>query len=141
MATHKITPAEVRFWKKVRGDSNGCWVWTGAHGAKGHGTFWEKPDFIGAHVWAYKTLIGPLPEGTEIDHLCRNPPCVNPTHMEPVTHRENVLRGEGLPAQRAKQTQCRLGHEFTRMNDGRRRCLICKRRWHQLHPTHRQPAS
>lgn len=82
-----------------------------------------------AHRAIYETLVGPIPAGLTLDHLCRNRWCVNPQHLEPVTARENVLRGEGLSARRARQTNCKRGHALTVDNvyAGRRerRCRIC----------------
>ena len=122
---------ERRIWMKVR-KTNTCWIWTGAknHGygqaCIGHGRS------VAAHVWVYRKLVGEVPVGLELDHLCRNRACVNPAHLEPVTHRVNCLRGEGLSARRAKMTHCHRGHEFTLENtyiskDNERRCRRCVR--------------
>lgn len=116
----KSTPEE-RFWAKVRRSDNlfDCWIWTAAL-ANGYGKFapgsGHRPRLVVAHVYAYELLVGPVPEGLELDHLCRNPACVNPTHMEPVTHRENCLRGESPAARHARKTHCKRGHEFTPEN-------------------------
>jgi hypothetical protein len=86
---------------------------------------------IYAHRLAYQLLVGPIPEGLVIDHLCRNPPCQNPAHMECVTHRENTLRGASPHAMNARKTHCKRGHEFTFQNTyvdakGCRSCLACR---------------
>lgn len=124
-----------RFWTKVekRGPDE-CWEWKAGKGngygsirATGHG-----PSLL-AHRISYELLVGPIPEGLVIDHLCRNRGCVNPTHLEPVTMVENVMRGESPYARAARQTECIHGHPFTPENTyvtkrGGRHCLECCRR-------------
>lgn len=130
-------PAE-RFWKKVVGreDPDGCWLWTaGTWGTTQKcGRFRDGEKSVVAHRWAYEQAKGPIPEGLVIDHLCRTPLCVNPAHLEAVTNRENVLRGVGYTAEKARQTHCIHGHEFTPENTryspsrpNSRECLTCKR--------------
>lgn len=126
---------EDRIWAKP-----GCWEWLGSHfKTTGYGLF-HRPDPAGvwrstvAHRVVYEVFVGPIPEGLEIDHLCRNRRCVNPNHLEPVTHRENGLRGESIFAKEARQTHCIHGHPFSGDNlrykpDGRRRCMTCERAW------------
>lgn len=94
----------------------GCWVWMRARlvgYCGGYGQFYIRSRPHLAHRWAYEKLVGPIPEGLELDHLCRNRACVNPCHLEPVTHRENVLRGEAPAAIHARKTHCKNGHELT----------------------------
>lgn len=118
----RVAP-EVRFWTKVRLTPT-CWLWTG-HTNHGYGHFWHGTGMVYAHRWAYERLIGPVPEGLQLDHLCRNRACVRPDHLEPVTGRENTLRGEGITAVFARATHCRHGHPLT-VTGARRRCLTCQ---------------
>jgi len=130
---------EARFWQKVNKDGpvpeccpdlGPCWLWTGST-TRGYGGLKVKGRVVGAHRFVYELLVGPIPDGKEIDHLCRVHGCVNPTHLEPVVHRENVLRGEGLPAVHVLKTHCPLNHPYdeenTYMIPGRvgRYCRIC----------------
>ena len=116
-----------------------CWVWIGALDEDGYGRFCFKGANRKAHRIAYELYRGPIPCGLELDHLphCRNRWCVHPWHTEAVTHRENVLRGEGITAQHAKKTHCIYLHELTEQNiywRGRwRKCRQCRRERGHLH--------
>lgn len=120
-------------WDRVdKNGPGGCWQWTGyLHG--GYGRYGRGPGTRLAHRIIYEHLVGPVPKGLDLDHLCRNRGCVNPEHLEPVTHRENVMRGEGIAAQGARQTHCINGHEYTpentdyQKNGTARRCKECHR--------------
>ena len=90
MARNPAT-APGRFWPKVA-ESGDCWVWTAFRMPNGYGQF----DKQYAHRWAYEHLRGEIPEGLELDHLCRVRHCVNPWHLEPVTHAENHRRRRGI---------------------------------------------
>lgn len=119
---------------------DGCWNWTAYKTPKGYGMVQFRGMTWRAHRAVYTLFRGEIPNGLTLDHLCRNPGCVNPAHLEPVTMRENVLRGIGLAAANARQTNCKAGHPLDGANvylrrrpDGRRRrdCLSCRRRWNQ----------
>lgn len=121
-----------RLWAKV--DSSGdCWEWTGAKKQGfGYGLAWFDGKLRRAHRVFYEVLVGPIPPGRDLDHLCRNQSCVNPAHLEPVSHRENVLRGVGPSARNAAKTHCKHGHPFDAANtlirsNGHRACRTCKR--------------
>jgi hypothetical protein len=93
----------VRFWRKVdkdgpvpllRPDLGPCWLWTGRVKANGYGTFFpSRRECWSAHRWAYAALVGPIPEGLHLDHLCERPRCVNPAHLDPVSGWVNQARG------------------------------------------------
>lgn len=98
--------------------TDGCWEWTGSLSG-GYGMFTptgRNVDQCPAHRVVYELLVGPIPEGLVLDHLCRLPRCVNPEHLEPVTFQENVLRGIGPTAVNAAKTECINGHPFTPEN-------------------------
>jgi hypothetical protein len=125
---------QERFWAKVDvGHPLGCWTWTAAL-TNGYGVFsLDGRKLIAAHRYAYMQLRGPIPDGMVIDHLCRNPPCVNPDHLEVVTRSDNVLRGYGQSAQHARTGLCKNGHVIAGDNvyaapsTGKRRCRTCMR--------------
>jgi len=84
-----------RFWDKVQAEPNtGCWLWDANTTRGGYGHFKVSGRMVYAHRLAYEKLVGPIPDGLSLDHLCRVPGCVNPDHLEPVTHAENVRRGD-----------------------------------------------
>ena len=127
-------PTETeRFWAKVdRSDTEGCWVWQATVSSSDYGMFWASAlgRQVMAHRYAYELLVGPIPEGLQIDHLCRVRRCVNPAHLEPVTQTENILRGTNFAAVNAAKTECIRGHDLTGENAyvnavGHRRCRIC----------------
>jgi hypothetical protein len=110
--------------------SEGCWEWLGAHNPKGYALVKYNGRQTFAHRTVYEVLVGPIPEGLYIDHLCRNTGCVNPDHLEPVTMRENLLRGNTHAARFGSRTHCDSGHRFSHENtiirsDGSRRCRTC----------------
>lgn len=121
-----------RFWSKVekRGDDE-CWPWHGRKTRKGYGLFGHAGEVL-AHRRAYRYSIGEIPEGLTLDHLCGEPSCVNPAHLEPVTLKENILRGNGVAARNARKTHCLRGHlldgENLIVRPTGRGCRECSRR-------------
>ena len=96
--------------------NSGCWLWDRAISQTGYGNICVDGKYRGAHRVVYEALVGPIPEGLHLDHRCRVRACVNPNHLEPVSQRENSLRGVGAAAVNARQTHCRHGHELTPEN-------------------------
>lgn len=122
-----------RFWSKV--DRSGeCWIWRGATSGTGrYGTFWNGERNMPAHRWAFEQKHGPIAPSLVIDHLCRTTLCVRPSHLEAVTQRTNVLRGEAPSAINATKTHCDAGHDLAGPNlierpRGGRACRECTRR-------------
>ena len=122
-----------RFWEKV--DASGdCWEWTASTRGAGYGQFgWTPYRIIEAHRAAWELLIGPIPDGMVIDHLCENKICVNPDHLQVTTRAHNSMRsGRSVAAINAAKTHCSQGHPFHGKNlriniEGRRRCKTCDR--------------
>ena len=127
---------------RIRASETGCLEWTGTV-ANGYGTIKHGGRNHRAHRLIYSLVVGPIPEGLVIDHLCRNKRCVNPAHLEAVTVRENTLRGVGPTAQNMAKTHCLRGHPFSDANtrwDGRGRvCRECHRVSFNLGRTRRDP--
>lgn len=136
-------PLAERFWSKVSFPcgGNGCWLWTGSISSAGYGSF-RAPGTEYAHVFAYHICIGEIPKDMELDHVatrgCTNQNCVNPAHLEPVTHAENMRRSAAamrglasLQEWRRTKTHCPSGHPYSGNNlyvtkQGYRACNICR---------------
>jgi len=130
MMLHSKERDELYLWSNIV-TVDSCWFWTGpmwggsgedgqSYGRTSRGRY--------AHRFSYEMAKGPIPAGMELDHLCRNRLCVNPDHLEPVTHRENILRGEHPTARAFRSGLCRNGHPLTVRpisKTGSRICLIC----------------
>lgn len=132
----KARPVAERFAEKVSPGQNGCIEWRAGTNGVGYGVFHPFTTTtnrkVYAHRWAYEQRFGPIPDGLHLDHLCRNPICVNPDHLEPVTPRENLLRGVGSSAKNARKTECLRGHSLSGDNlivraSGYRNCRECIR--------------
>ena len=123
------TPEE-RFWPKVN-KTDSCWLWTASKSSDGYGGFRLAGKMVRAHRFAYELLVGPIPDGLELDHLCRVRECVNPKHLEAVTLQENIRRGN-TGKNNGNKTHCPQGHEYTEANiyitpEGKRHCRECGR--------------
>lgn len=132
VARKRGTPIE-RFWNHVD-RTDGCWLWTGGTYDFGYGKFNPSPGVVvRAHRWLYEREVGPIPIDLELDHTCGHPPCVRPSHLEPVTHRVNVRRGRGWAGRNARKTHCPKGHPYSpentrrqRTRNGGRVCIACQ---------------
>ena len=124
-------PLYQRFWDKV--DRSGdCWIWTAYRNRKGYGQFRIDGIVRRAHRVAYELEVGEIPEGMTIDHLCRNPSCVNPEHLEVVSNFENTLRGDNFIAHYVTRIYCKRGHKLSDENlyvspRGKRECAPCRK--------------
>lgn len=132
---HYPEPLETlvdRLMRSVRIMPNGCWEWSAGRDSSGYGNFRGR----GAHRVMYEQMVGPIDRTLHLDHLCENPPCVNPAHLEVVTPRENTLRGRSFAAANAQKTHCSRGHAYTEENTYRlpsrptvRYCRTCNNKW------------
>lgn len=128
---------EQRFFEKVNKTSVGCWIWIGAtvpcRDGFVYGKFWLGGRMKMAHRASWELFRGDIPVGLTIDHLCRVTLCVNPEHLEPVTQKENTMRGNSVIVTNSKKTHCPAGHEYSENNlelavfksKGHRQCRIC----------------
>lgn len=129
------------FWGKVdKSGAGGCWLWTASLHKDGYGQCRIIGKTMLAHRVAYFLLNGPIAKGLEFDHLCRVRRCVNPDHLEPVTHKVNVLRGLSFSALHAKKPYCIRGHQLKILRKGKealgwRECLVCKKQLARVYNT------
>jgi hypothetical protein len=150
MGGHKgmvMSPLVTRLWSKVRTDeATGCWEWMGCKNPKGYGRI--QPGGRGhaprpAHRVAYELSGKTIPPGLQLDHLCRNPSCVNPAHLEAVTHRENQLRGNSAWARVMRTGQCLRGHPrikenlYVRKDRAGVNCIPCRKELGKLRASKR----
>lgn len=126
-----FSPAVMRtIFALVSQNASGCWEWQGAKDPAGYGTVTVEYTPYRVHRVFYQQLVEELRQGLVIDHLCRNPSCCNPLHLEQVEGAENTLRGESNAANNARKIACIRGHRFTRANtyidaNGWRQCKLC----------------
>lgn len=129
-------PEHERFWSKVgKAAPAGCWPWLASVQKKrgGYGQFKIGPRTRRAHIVSYELIVGLVPAGMVLDHLCRNPRCVNPAHLDPVPHGENTRRGMAPSAIAYRTNRCQRGHAYTPENTirrpnrpGKRECRTCE---------------
>lgn len=143
LGTTDLTPRpnlSERFWVKVnkdapisavRPDLGHCWLWTASLDGKGYGKIGVKGKLLQAHRLSYEMVLGAIPDGLVLDHLCRIRHCVNPGHLEPVTQRVNLLRGQTLTAKEVQVTHCPQDHPYDEANTyqygNNRKCRACRR--------------
>ena len=128
------TPAIERLMDRLTLDEKDCWIWEGSTNTHGYGQLWTGTHVEGTrklrrtHQITFEHFRGKVPEGLTLDHLCRVLLCANPWHLEAVTHRENVQRGNAPTAIAHRTNTCKRGHSLTDayMQSGRRYCRQCK---------------
>jgi hypothetical protein len=131
----------VRFLEHVAKTAT-CWLWTSRTDDFGYGHFKVKGRSLKAHRVAWTIERGPIPDDKTLDHICRNPRCVNPAHLALISNKENILRGVSPTALNARRTHCKNGHELggnnLAVNHGRRECIQCRRaRCRRLYAAHK----
>lgn len=127
-------PIGERLAEKYEVDG-GCWIFTGSTGSHGYGQLSltrsdGRQTVALAHRLAYETWIGPIPEGMQVDHLCRRPTCIRPEHLEAVPQRINILRSDAPSAIAWRTNRCSRGHDLEHAYvspQGHRRCRVCRR--------------
>lgn len=133
---HDLSPLE-RLIIQIIVDGRGCWIWQGGRTNKnGHARFAVNGNKVLVHRYTFEKFVRPIPDGLVLDHLCRTPPCVNPSHLVPRTNAVNILIGEGPPAQNSRRSVCVKGHEFIvryiNLKGKRiiqRKCQECRNHW------------
>jgi HNH endonuclease len=140
--TAGIAHLPARMQAKIQIDAAGCWLWTAGRTQGGYGVSSVGGRTTSAHRITYQLLVGPIPEGMTVDHLCRVRNCVNPAHLEPVPHSENLRRGENRNKSR---THCPQNHPYDGDNlvvitGGRRGCRACRREAEQRYVERKRQA-
>jgi len=125
------TLAERFFGRILPHPVTGCWNWLGGK-TNGYGSFWADGEMTNAHRFSYIVFVGDIPAGHDVDHLCRNRGCCNPEHLEAVTRKVNMARGElrppsGAKSKNGKKTTCPRGHPYDGANKWSRTCSICQK--------------
>jgi hypothetical protein len=125
MSVTRVDQLSDAIRSRIRERNDGCWIWTGATN-NGYGRVYTPTGLIYAHRLVYETLVAPIPDHLQLDHLCRVKRCVNPIHLEVVTSRENQARG----IKGKLTTHCPSGHAYDEANtlhraNGHRRCRTC----------------
>lgn len=113
---------------------SGCWLWEAVVNNSGYGFIHKtgNPVKAGAHRVSWELHRGPIPDGWDVDHTCRNRFCVNPDHLEPKTRLDNLACGQTLVAIQVSRAHCQAGHPYddnTSVYRGKRRCRDCARQW------------
>jgi len=128
----------ARIWARIIPEPmSGCWLWIGAPVDRaGYCQVRTNGVYRYVHRVVYEALVGPIPEGLQIDHRCNVTCCVNPDHLRPMSARDNTLRGNAWSAKAARRKTCNRGHEYTPASwssrpELKRTCLICKREWNR----------
>ena len=122
-----------RFWSKVE-RTKSCWNWKAATYRDGYGIFGLDGGVVRAHRLAYELLVGEIPIDKELHHICKNKLCVNPYHLEAITHREHQRKFNGLISNQLLRIHCPHGHEYNEKNTyvskkGSRYCRICRNKY------------
>jgi len=117
----------TRFHSKIELKNNGCHEWTASKNGNGYGQFGIGEKVVQSHRLSYELYKGEISKGLELDHLCMNRACVNPSHLEAIKHKENLKRGVNF---NKSKTHCPQGHEYSKKNthvgkNNKRRCRIC----------------
>lgn len=135
-----MNPKQIqRFMSKISIKGN-CWVWTGSKDKDGYGQVSLNNKTHLAHRISYELFNDTIPNGLTIDHLCKNTSCVNPDHLEIVTIKENIHRGESFSAINSRKTHCPKGHKYSGVDKrGHRICNTCNIIWHKIYAMRRSP--
>lgn len=134
---HLAQPADPR-WRarleaKMMRAPSGCWIWIASRRPDGYGQIWTPSSagprrLLSAHRAVYEAWVGAIPTALDLDHLCRVRRCVNPIHLQPVTRRTNILRGQGRAAANARRARCLRGHPLPPPSPAvrKRSCATCR---------------